>query len=281
MKGRAIVTGADGGMGRCITEALAKAGYEVVMICIDSAKAQSCRDEIARNTANERIRIKEANLADMSQVEAVANDILEEGLPIDLLMNNAGTLSTHFQQTADGLEQTVAVNYMAPYLLTRQLLPLLHSGSRVVAMVSCTYAIGKITSSFFTKGKEGAFWRIPIYSNTKLALWLFIRKLSQLVAEKGILVNAADPGVVSTGIISMDMWFDPLTDIFFRPFIRTPQKGAATAIHLLLDSIKETGGMYASCHPRHLSERYLNHPQMEALWNDTETYLRKYCRVTF
>ena len=251
------------------------------MICIDSAKAQSCRDEIARNTANERITIKEANLADMRQVEAVANDILEEGLPIDLLMNNAGTLSTHFQQTADGLEQTVAVNYMAPYLLTRKLLPLLHSGSRVVAMVSCTYAIGKITSSFFTKGKEGAFWRIPIYSNTKLALWLFIRKLSQLVAEKGILVNAADPGVVSTGIISMDMWFDPLTDIFFRPFIRTPQKGAATAIHLLLDSIKETGGMYASCHPRHLSERYLNHPQMEALWNDTETYLRKYCRVTF
>lgn len=281
MKGRAIVTGADGGMGRYITEALAKAGYEVVMICIDSAKAQSCRDEIARNTANERITIKEANLADMSQVEAVANDILEEGLPIDLLMNNAGTLSTHFQQTADGLEQTVAVNYMAPYLLTRKLLPLLHSGSRVVAMVSCTYAIGKITSSFFTKGKEGAFWRIPIYSNTKLALWLFIRKLSQLVAEKGILVNAADPGVVSTSIISMDMWFDPLTDIFFRPFIRTPQKGAATAIHLLLDSIKETGGMYASCHPRHLSERYLNHPQMEALWNDTETYLRKYCRVTF
>ena len=101
MKGRAIVTGADGGMGRCITEALAKAGYEVVMICIDSAKAQSCRDEIARNTANERITIKEANLANMSQVEAVANDILEEGLPIDLLMNNAGTLSTHFQQTAD------------------------------------------------------------------------------------------------------------------------------------------------------------------------------------
>lgn len=281
MKGRAIVTGADGGMGRCISTALAKAGYEVIMVCLDAGKAKQCRDEIAKETANEKIIIKEADLSDMSQVESVANEILEEALPIDLLMNNAGTLSTHFRQTADGLEQTVAVNYMAPYLLTRKLLPLMHSGSRIVAMVSCTYAIGKISPSFFTNGKEGAFWRIPIYSNTKLALWLFIRKLSEMAAEKGILVNAADPGIVSTRIISMDMWFDPLTDMFFRPFIRTPQQGAATAIHLLLGQITGTGGMYASCKRRNLSEQYLNHPQMESLWHDTEEYLRKNCQVTF
>ena len=281
MKGRAIVTGADGGMGRCITAALAKAGYDVIMICMDAAKAQSCRDEIAQEAENEKITIKEADLADMSQVEAIAKEILEEGVPVDLLMNNAGTLSTHFQRTKDGLEQTVAVNYMAPYLLTRKLLPLMHDGSRIVAMVSCTYAIGKITPSFFTNGKEGAFWRIPIYSNTKLALWLFIRKLFRLVERKGIWVNAADPGIVSTRIITMDMWFDPLTDVFFRPFIRTPQQGAATAIHLLLNPIESTGGMYASCHQRHLSKHYLAHPQMESLWDDTEAYLRKFCQISF
>ena len=130
-------------------------------------------------------------------------------------------------------------------------------------------------------GKEGAFWRIPIYSNTKLALWLFIRKLFRLVERKGIWVNAADPGIVSTRIITMDMWFDPLTDVFFRPFIRTPQQGAATAIHLLLDPIESTGGMYASCHQRHLSKHYLAHPQMESLWDDTEAYLRKFCQISF
>lgn len=276
MKGRAIVTGADGGMGRCITTALARAGYEVIMVCREYEQGKACRDAIVSETANEQITVKEVNLEEMKQVEAFADEMCREGKPLDLLMNNAGVLSTGFEQTTEGLEKTVAVNYMAPYLLTRKLLPLLHEGSRVVSMVSCTYAIGKITPSFFQRGKDGAFWRIPIYSNTKLALWLFMRKLSQLVADKGIVVNAADPGIVSTKIIAMDMWFDPLTDIFFRPFIRTPQQGAATAIHLLLDPIEENGAMFASCRPRRLSEKYLHHPQMESLWNDTEAYLQRH-----
>lgn len=54
---------------------------------------------------------------------------------------------------------------------------------------------------------------------------LFTIELSERLREKGITVNAADPGIVSTDIITMHQWFDPLTDIFFRPFIRTPKKG--------------------------------------------------------
>ena len=83
-------------------------------------------------------------------------------------------------------------------------------------MVSCTYAIGKLDfPDFFTKGRKGVFWRIPIYSNTKLALTLFTLKLADELCERGITVNAADPGIVSTDMITMHMWFDPLTDIFF------------------------------------------------------------------
>ena len=151
-------------------------------------------------------------------------------------MNDAGTMETGRHITEDGLERTVSVNYVGHYLLTRKLLPLMKEGSRIVNMVSCTYAIGRLDfPDFFTKGKKGAFWRIPIYSNTKLALTLFTIDLANRVREKGIVVNAADPGIVSTDIITMHAWFDPLTDILFRPFIRTPRKGAATAIHLLLD----------------------------------------------
>ena len=60
--------------------------------------------------------------------------------------------------------------------------------------------------------------------------------------------GAADPGIVSTDIITMHMWFDPLTDILFRPFIRTPRQGAATAVHLLLDEDGKAG--YLQCHRR-------------------------------
>ena len=72
-------------------------------------------------------------------------------------------------------------------------------------------------------------------SNTKLAITLFTLDLARRVKGKGTTVNASDPGVVNTEIIRMQMFFDPLTDLFFRPFIRTPRQGADTAIRLLLD----------------------------------------------
>ena len=194
-------------------------------------------------------------------------------------MNNAGTMETERRITEDGLERTVSVNYVGPYLLTRKLLPLMGEGSRIVNMVSCTYAIGHLDfPDFFLRGKKGGFWRIPIYSNTKLALTLFTIDLASRVKHKGIVVNAADPGIVSTNIITMHMWFDPLTDILFRPFIRTPRKGAATAVGLLLDEDagKRTGTLNASCRPKSLSEKYTRHVQMEELWERTESIVKKW-----
>lgn len=283
MKGRAVITGADGGMGSEITKAVAQAGYEVIMLCSSLEAGTVRRNQIAQETGNQDIQVRQVDLSIMSSVMAVADSLLADGKPIALLMNNAGTMCTHFQQTPDGLEYTVAVNYVAPYLLSRKLLPLMQAGSRIVCMVSCTYAIGQITPEFFTRGKKGEFWRIPIYSNTKLALWLFVRKLALEVASRGIWVGASDPGIVSTNIIRMDMWFDPLTDLFFRPFIRTPKQGAATAVHLLLDGLpmSETGQMYASCKQRRLKPVYLNHPQMDSLWNDTADYLAKHSGIRF
>ena len=107
---------------------------------------------------------------------------------------------------------------------------------------------------------------------------LFTIDLANRVKDKGIIVNAADPGIVSTNIITMHMWFDPLTDIFFRPFIRTPRQGAATAISLLLDEEtgKRTGTLNVSCHPKKISEKYMQHVQMRQLWNETERIVKKW-----
>ena len=188
-------------------------------------------------------------------------------------------METGLHITEDGLERTVSVNYVGPYLLTRKLLPLMGAGSRIVNMVSCTYAIGKLDfPDFFLRGRKGSFWRIPIYSNTKLALTLFTLELAARVRERGIVVNAADPGIVSTDIITMHMWFDPLTDILFRPFIRTPRQGAATAVSLLLDEEagKRTGTLNVSCRPKPLSDKFLHHSQMKELWRLTEVQVSKW-----
>ncbi len=275
----AVITGADGGMGMEITRAVATTGYKVIMACRDPEIAEEKRQLIMRETRNIALEIVPVNLASLSSTAFFANELLQRGEVITLLMNNAGTMETRRCITEDGLERTVSVNYVAPYLLTRKLLPLMGEGSRIVNMVSCTYAIGKLDfPDFFLCGKKGAFWRIPIYSNTKLALTLFTIALSKKVKEKGIIVNAADPGIVSTKIITMHMWFDPLTDIFFRPFIRTPRQGAATAISLLLDEDagKRTGTLNVSCHPKQLSEKFFHHVQMKELWDKTEEIVAKW-----
>jgi len=274
----AVITGADGGMGMEITRAVAIAGYKVIMVCRDPEIAEEKRQLIMRETGNIALEIVPVNLASLSSTASFANELLQRGEVITLLMNNAGTMETRRCITEDGLERTVSVNYVAPYLLTRKLLPLMGEGSRIVNMVSCTYAIGQLDfPDFFLRGKKGAFWRIPIYSNTKLALTLFTIALSKKVKEKGIIVNAADPGIVSTKIITMHMWFDPLTDLFFRPFIRTPRQGAATAISLLLDEDagKRTGTLNVSCHPKQLSEKFFHHVQMKELWDKTEDIVAK------
>lgn len=275
----AVITGADGGMGTEITRAVVRAGYRVIMACYDPAKAEAKRRMLAENTGNTDIEVRGIDLASLASVAAFADRLLQEGTPLALLMNNAGTMETGRHITEDGLERTVSVNYVGPYLLTRKLLPLMGEGSRVVNMVSCTYAIGRLDfPDFFLQGKKGAFWRIPIYSNTKLALMLFTIELARRVKERGIVVNAADPGIVSTNIITMHMWFDPLTDILFRPFIRTPRQGAATAVSLLLDKEagRRTGTLNVSCHPKQLSDKYLHHKQADELWRLTEERVKQW-----
>lgn len=275
----AVVTGADGGMGTEITRALAFAGYRVVMACCRVQKAEEVRRNLLRERSGLQMEIRKIDLASLASVAAFADRMLAEGRRVSLLMNNAGTMETARRITEDGLERTVSVNYAGHYLLTRKLLPLMGEGSRIVNMVSCTYAVGRLDfPDFFTQGKKGSFWRIPIYSNTKLALTLFTIDLAARVRERGIAVNAADPGIVSTDIITMHAWFDPLTDIFFRPFIRTPLQGADTAIYLLLD--KEagqwTGTLNANRRPKPLSEKYTQHPQMEELWQRTEDIVKRW-----
>lgn len=278
----AIITGADGGMGLEITRAVADAGYHVIMACYSAERANPKRLALLEERAERSLEILTIDLSSMASVNAFAEQVLQRKEEITLLMNNAGTMETGLHITTDGWERTVSVNYLGHYLLTRKLLPLMVTGSRVVNMVSCTYAIGRLDfPDFFLRGRKGEFWRIPIYSNTKLALLLFTFELAERVRKRGITVNAADPGIVSTNIIRMQQWFDPLTDVFFRPFIRTPRQGASTAIGLLLDSKAEgqSGTFNVNGHPKNLSDKYNRHCQRLSLWEETEGLLKKWLRL--
>lgn len=269
----AIITGADGGMGFEETRAVAQAGYHTIMACYSPRLAEEkCRQLIAE-TGNKNIEVIGIDLANLQSVRQFADTIKERFSEVNLLMNNAGTMETGRHITVDGLERTISVNYVGPYLLTRLLLPMMNAGARIVNMASCVYLLGKLDfPDFFEKGRKGSFWRIPVYSNSKLAMTLFSLSLAKLVKERGITVNAVDPGIVDTGIIRMQMFFDPITDLVFRPLIRTPRQGADTAIHLLLDKEAEgqTGTFNRSRKIINIGKKYTSHRQMEELWKRTE-----------
>lgn len=276
-KGIAIITGADGGMGQVITLELARAGYPIIMACQDPVKASPVCERIRKESGNTWIEVRGINLASLASVQSFCDKVINEDRPIARIMNNAGVLTTPIRKTENGLETIVSVNYVAPYLLTRLLLPLMQPDARIVNTVSCTYAIGNIGKEFFEKGKSNGFSRIQVYGNTKLALLLFTQELAERLCDRHILVNASDPGIVSTRMITMHAWFDPLTDLFFRPFIKTAEQGAATAIHLALspDIANITGWCYANCKPKQIMERIRRHTAQQTLWENTEELLKE------
>lgn len=274
----AIITGAGTGMGFEEAKAVAGKGFHTIMVC-HSPEAEERRQAIVKATGNEHVEVVGIDLADLSSVRRFADQIKARFQHLDLLMNNAGTLETGLHITQDNMERTVQVNYVGPYLLTRLLLPLMGEGSRIVNMVSLTYRVGNLDfPDFFQRGRKGSFWRIPIYSNSKLALTLFTFDLAERLKDKGITVNAADPGIVSTDIIRMHNFIDPLTNIFFRPFIRTPRQGADTAIRLLLDEDKatQTGTFNRSGRIIDVGDKFAHHKQMHELWEKTDAIVRKY-----
>lgn len=269
----AIITGADGDMGYEETKAVAQKGFYTIMACYSPKLAEEKRLKLVEETGNQDIEIIGIDLANLASVRFFVDTVRSRFNHLDLLMNNAGTMETGLHFTPDGIERTVSVNYVGPYLLTRLLLPMMSEGSRIVNMASCVYPLGRLDfPDFFLKGRRGNFHRVHIYSNTKLAITLFTLELAKRVKQLGITVNAADPGVVNTNIIRFQMFFDPLTDLFFRPFIRTPRQGADTAIRLLLDEDKagQTGTFNRSNHIIALGDKYINHPQMQELWKQTE-----------
>lgn len=275
----AIITGAGTGMGFEEAKAVAGKGFHTIMACHHPEAAEERRQAIVKATGNEHVEVVGIDLADLSSVRRFADQIKARFQHLDLLMNNAGTLETILHITQDNMERTVQVNYVGPYLLTRLLLPLMGEGSRIVNMVSLTYRVGSLDfPDFFQRGRKGSFWRIPIYSNSKLALTLFTFDLAERLRDKGITVNAADPGIVSTDIIRMHNFIDPLTDIFFRPFIRTPRQGADTAIRLLLDEDKatQTGTFNRSGRIIDVGDKFVHHKQMHELWEKTDAIVRKY-----
>ncbi len=229
-KGIALVTGADGGMGRVLTQNLVQAGYEVVMACYDAAVAQPVYDTIQHCTGG-ILHLKQVDLGNLQDVIRFAEKFKQQFGTLHILLNNAGVLCHHATNSINGVEYTAAVNYLGHYTLTNALLPIMGQGTRIVSMISIAYALGKIKCDFLSETNSKKFNRFITYGNSKRALYYFMLDVAEEWKKRGITFNVADPGIVSTAIIQQgNVVVDKLCDWIFRPNINTPEEGAATML---------------------------------------------------
>jgi retinol dehydrogenase-12 len=267
-----VITGANRGIGRGITKALAKTNSSIIMACRNVEKSLDTYNKIKKESNNHNIELLEVDLASIKSIQSFVNSIQNRKIEISILINNAGVLSTSYQETVDGFELTIGVNYIGQYLLTRLLLPMISKGTgRIINISSIMYRLGKVDTNFF-QCRSTPYHGFRTYADSKLALLLFSLELAELIDHDGITVNSVDPGIVNTNMITMNKWFDPLTDILFRPFIKTEDRGAQTSVFLATDhKLKnETGKYFINGKERKLPDWVITHPFRKELWEETE-----------
>ena len=274
-----IVTGASGAMGSEAVKALVRAGRPVLMACRNLEKGERVRRAILREVPSASLELAQLDLGSFASIRAFVAG-LPQGQHFSGLFNNAGTQCRHFATSEDGLERTMAVNYVGPYLLTRLLLPLLSEGAVVVNMVSLSTQVAKLDWHAF-EPSEQAFGQVKSYAASKLALALFTVSLEEQAhrEKRHISVNMADPGIVDTPIIHMDRWYDRLCDRIFRPLCKTPAQGAAAAVNALLHpelsgELFTSGRKGKSFRHKPFPQRYVSHPLRTWIWDETATRCR-------
>jgi NAD(P)-dependent dehydrogenase (short-subunit alcohol dehydrogenase family) len=194
-----LVTGPTSGIGRGTALELAKAGAKLILVARNPDKCEQVAKEIENAGGQPPISII-ADLSLLSEVERAADEFLATGLPLHILINNAGLVNQRRKVTPEGLEQTMAVNYFAPFALTLRLLPSLMRapGARIVNITSNSYAIARLNFDDLTFKRF--YWPLGPYSASKLGNIYFTRELARRLEGSDITVNAVHPGLIFTNL---------------------------------------------------------------------------------
>ncbi|MDQ7876470.1 SDR family NAD(P)-dependent oxidoreductase [Microbacterium sp. QXD-8] len=243
-----VLTGATSGLGRLAAISLAQRGFRLVLTARDEQKAAETRSKIEAAAPGAQVGIHLGDLSRMGDVRRVGAEIVERYERVDVLINNAGLHAFEQRVTVDGYPQMVAVNHLAPFLLTESLLPVLRRGpaARIVNVASeASRRHGTLTlpadltdtTPFTARGSSA------VYGKTKLMNIMFTMELARRLAGTGITVNALDPGFNVTGLGRELSFAQPLERVLRTLRIGDPRRGAGLIVDLATDPAfgRETG----------------------------------------
>lgn len=224
-----LITGATSGLGRQLAHELARAGATVLLHGRDPSRAAAALEEIRSQTGNQRVLSYLADLSSLGQVRGLAHQVLSGHERLDALINNAGigpgkrgenrrTLSE------DGHELRFAVDYLAPYLVTRLLVPrLVHSApSRIVNVSSAGQSAIDFDDVMLERGYDG----YQAYCRSKLALVMFTFDLAAELRGTGVTVNCLHPATYMPTRMVLETGTTPTSSL---------EEGVRATLRLVLD----------------------------------------------
>ncbi len=243
----ALITGGTSGIGKATAVALAAMGADVVVVGRNPDRGEAALEDIKVQSHNESVELMLADLSVQDEVRRLAEEFQERYERLDVLANNAGLVQSKRTETADGIETTLAINHLAPFLLTNLLLDRLEASapSRVVTVSSEAQRWGNM--DFEDMQSTHKYKGFPVYGMTKLANIVFTYELAERLKGTGVTANCLHPGAVSTNFGQNNS--SPMTLLFraAKPFMRSPEQGADTLIWLASSSdVDGVSGKYFS-----------------------------------
>jgi len=261
-----LVTGGTAGIGAVAARQLAARSAKVVIVGRDRIRGAACAAAIQTETGNAEVEFLSADLSSQADVRRLTMQFVGRHSRLDVLINNAGAIFELRRESVDGIEMTLALNHLAPFLLTSGLVDLLKASapSRIITVSSAAHkdvpafdfadpqarAAASWRGKYPESGRESLFyslikpWAHPAflqYAHTKLANLLFTYKLARRLAGTGVTANALHPGLVATNFASGPGVYGWFMRRQARLFGIKAEEGARTLTYLA--SSKEVEGV--------------------------------------
>jgi len=264
-----VITGGTDGIGKAAAQRLGLQGARLLIQGRDGVKGARAVAELKERTGNSEIEFLQADFASLADVRRLAASVRERTARLDVLINNAGGFSSKRNLSQDGYELTLAVNHLAPFLLTHLLLDLLKasSPSRIVTTASGAHKGARI--DFDDLQSTGRYNGMRVYGMSKLANILFTRILARRLQGTGVTATCLHPGFVRSQIGRGIEGVGRSIFGFLSRFARSPDKGAETLVYLASSPLVEgaSGGYYFDCKEIAPSLAAQNDADAQRLWD--------------
>ncbi len=303
--GTCVVTGATGGIGFETACGIARTGATVVIVGRNLEKCRAAVERIRQQTGSGEVDFLVADLSVQAEIRRLAHAIEERCARLHVLVNNVGGLFLNGQASVDGIEMTLALNHLGPYLLTRLLCPLLKASApaRIVTVSSFAHLgarldlppsarpsagslgagpsagapAGPLPSTLLrepraaVEGLEAGRWSLAGwkgYKRSKLANILFTYELARRLEGTGVTANALSPGLVSSGFGLNNRGLLPAVRPLWNWAAASNEQGAKTSVYLSTSAEVEgvTGRYFTRCKPRRSSAVSYDRATAAELW---------------